>query len=204
MNKIEMKKLLEDCFEDYNTNLFNKTFIVFYGSGPIYDKIEVSFTKANFKHLTGVIYNKRDPKELFNDLKRNTLKIELLEEQHYTFLKLRKMSTLSNIFFGRSAIGDYNNHRVDLETDKVVGLSSGYSCLAITKKSERYYAPNSFIDSDIKQEVYNQERVQLVLSRRIQEKLYNLVCSKNGASFDKAKLTINNIDLIESSIISSL
>lgn len=69
-------------------------------------------------------------------------------------------------------IGDFNNSRLMLQTDKLAGGVN--ACLGFIKIGD-HYVPNTVLETDIRQESTNVQKVLAVLSKHITEEKYSKI-----------------------------
>lgn len=184
MNKLDAIKKLNKAAQIYENNFCNKNLLIVYNNTINPNIIEIKAVATNFLHLTGVSVNE---KNILNDIEdRNSNVKEVfylkclngrLKENDFeikkdgsTYQKLDVILTTLNMSKNAKMIGDYNEQRVYLQTDKLVGNTN--SCLGLCRNGN-YYAPNTVLKGDIRDDTHNVSRVLAVLSKQINEHDYN-------------------------------
>lgn len=93
-----------------------------------------------------------------------------------TIKKISVLPILMNIHRNGKIIGDYNQNKIYLYSNKIIGNTN--SCLGFIKK-DKYYICNTSLKEDIRKIVYNHKKIVCILSKKIQEKKYNEITYLN-------------------------
>lgn len=170
--KIALKIILE-ASKEYKTNLENHNLLFVYGDIKDPQYIETSFLRRNFLHLTGA-----DTSMHANQFYEKALNMKLTEnnfEMRTDGTTELKLSILSQIMFieeNARMIGNYNNIKWELKTDKLVGNIR--ACIGFKKlKDQKYYIPNTLLKEDTRSVTsYPQERILAVFKKHIHDSYY--------------------------------
>ncbi len=163
----EILSILFICAEKYKTNLLNYSLLFIYADK--HSKIsylEVTFDKSNFLHLTGC-KTKLSASDFFKRCvnKRLSTKDFKSSDDGTTELKLQILPSLMEINLSANCIGDFNNNRPKLYTEKLAGNVKG--CMGFKQNSSGRYIPNTVLNTDIRNEVISPMRI-LVTYRKSQ------------------------------------
>lgn len=187
--KEEALKIILECSKLYYLNLENKNIMYI-----IQDKkkdihyLETVFLPSNFLHLTGInITNKniKSSTEFYNLCLKNQLSVSDFEfnSNGTTSMKLKILPQITKIQKVSKMIGRYNNTKLYLSTEKIVGNIN--ICLGLIKKG-KYYIPNTALKEDIRDITTEQEKVLAIFTKDIKEKEYkNLTYIKKDIDFKK-------------------
>ena len=176
--KKEIIKILQICAKKYKENLLNKNimFIFKEKQNSKISYIETVFNDYNFMHLTGIKYTKGASK-FFEDCINNRLSEKNIEIKNPIFTKL-KLDVLENIVsINKSAkkIGTYNNSKILLKIEKVVGnthCSIGFSNIIKDEKIIKYYYPKTLLQEEFKKNVIEENKIIAIFTKNKKEKLY--------------------------------
>lgn len=178
MNKKEALLIMISSAKIYHENLENKKImIVFLTKQRKIEYIEAIFLPRHFLHLTGIKITNRNIKsstEFYHLCLKNQLKISDVEfnSNGTTPLKLKILPQILKIHKITKMIGDYNNIKPYLSTQKIAGGIN--ECLGF-KKEGNYYIPNTALYEDIRNVTNIQSRVVSILIRNIKDLKYKKV-----------------------------
>ncbi|EPY2277954.1 PBECR4 domain-containing protein [Clostridium sporogenes] len=190
MDKKEALNIILECSKNYNDNLADKHFLFLSYNKNKYNHIEVHFLKSNFLHLTGA-KTKISARNFYNKCLKNRLSIHEFDfkKDGTTLLKLSVLPKLINITKISKMIGDYNNSKPKLYSDKLTG--SVQASLGLVKDGQYYY-PDTALKEDTRHLINNQERVIAIFSKNSNEEIYsNLEYLAKGIKLEEIKLPNN-------------
>lgn len=178
LSKIEIINILSNCIKNYNENLKNKKVMFIIENKYRTLKLEeVFFGKRNFYHLTGIIAFDRNGKKLssnnFYDLLLNGRinDMNIRKTDKTTDLKIQVLPQLMRLDRIASMIGDYDNSRIFLQTEKVAGGTN--SCMGFVRDSKlNIYVPNTALKIDIRDITNNRNKIVAILKKDIKDNLY--------------------------------
>lgn len=177
MNKKEALSIITNSAKIYHENLENKKImIVFLSKQRKIEYIEAIFLPCHFLHLTGIKItndNIKSSTEFYYLCLKNQLKISNFEfnSNETTPLKLKILPQILKIHKSTKMIGDYNNIKPYLSTQKIAG--GIHACLGF-KQEGNYYMPNTALYEDIRK-TNIQARVISILIRKIRELKYKKI-----------------------------
>ena len=184
MTKKQAIAIICRCAKTYHTYLENNQILFVYRDSNNHSHYtEVQFKPHNFLHFTGV--------KLRKDLNVNTfyryaINSRLNENDFYfdnssvSELKLQVLDTIMNIDTRARMIGNYNNSKVDLYTEKVAGTVS--ACLGLIQKgNDNIFIPNSVLNEDIRTLIPKPHgKIYAIFKKKIGESYYTkLTYQKN-------------------------
>lgn len=152
MNKTELLKIITQYSKEYHKNLNNKNFIILAKSKNNIISFNIIFNSTNYLHLTGVT-TPLSAQEFFDACLNNKLTLNMFAPKYNSNIMNAKMNAiphLVNIHKLARNIGDYNNLKPNLYTDKIlgnVGVSLGL-VYPKEKKTKKYMQPNSLMSED--------------------------------------------------------
>lgn len=199
MNKTEAIRKLSQAAKTYDKLLCGKNLLIIFNNPSKPLLVETKAIPANFLHLTGMEADKdnilkdvedqnSNYKEIFyqkclnNKLRFNDFEFK---RDGTTEQKLDCLDAALNIQKNSRMIGDYNNNRIYLKTTKFVG---GVNCCLGLYAQNGYFVPNTVINGDIKNEVYQYSQVLAILSKKIEDEIYNELKFVNRKKVDINKL----------------
>ena len=148
--KDEVIKKIRECAILYNKNLVGKNvlFITIGDNKPYY--FETVFLPRNFLHFTGV-KTSLNSTLFFRSAVNNKLSIDdiTISTDGTTELKLLVLPTLMNITKTARMVGNYDNSKSLLISDKFAGTVT--SAMGFVETDNGYYIPNTVIKEDIRQ-----------------------------------------------------
>lgn len=152
--------IMSKSAKKYKDNLENQNILFIFGQMKdgqpdltTATKIETLFLSENFMHLTGNA-NRRISANLF--YRRALASILTKQDYHFSkdgssFKKLSVIETLMNIDQAARLIGDFNEHHVNLYTEKLVGTTNVGSMGFITpRENPQMLVPNTLLKGDIR------------------------------------------------------
>lgn len=147
MDKNEAIKIIVDCANEYHSNLENHNILFVFGKQPKIEVMETVFLSTNFLHLTGIkesplLHNKT--RFFYKKCLENKLSPDDFEfsSDGITELKLNVLPKIMKIYKTAKMIGDYNNCKQRLVTDKLAGNIE--SCLGFIMCNQ-FYIPNTVL-----------------------------------------------------------
>lgn len=172
-------KIVCECAKIYDENLKGKN-IMFIFENQINKKIEyleTEFLANNFRHLTGIkCKNEKTSIEFYKMCLNNKLSYkDIVQKQNGTTrLKLEILPQLVNIGRNAKLIADYDNSKINLYTEKIIGNIR--CCVGFVKK-DKYYLPNTIIKQDVREISQKQSinKIIAILEKSIKDKQYNCV-----------------------------
>lgn len=180
------------CAEMYKKELLDTNVLFIYQNRKTkrYEYIEATFLAANFKHLTGITYPKKnenkneqdntDGAAHFFNLAVNR-RLDILKCNYKndgtTALKLQILPMIMNIKRTARMIGDYNGSRMHIMADKMCG--SYAATLALVNDRRYGYSPSSTIRDDIRNLVSEYHPIYAILQKSINESHYNRIFYKS-------------------------
>ena len=140
---------------------------------------------------------------LNNEVKTKNVQIK----DNTSYLKLEILPQLMNLDKTAKMIGQYDNSRIYLQTDKVIGNVN--VCMGFIRKSKEYI-PNTVLKEDIRSITRERKRVVAILKKEILDKSYNnityiknnydifklLECENIENLIDFKNLTSNNKEIL--------
>lgn len=178
--EIEIFRTISDCLKDYDKNLKNKkVMFIIENKDKSLDKDEVFFPKSSYYHLTGIILLDNKKQKVNSYEFYDLLKNERLNMDKYTIqirnnaadLKLKVLPQLMKIDKMANMIGNFSNHNIFLQTEKVAGNIN--ACMGFVKdfKSDMY-VPNTALQEDIRDITDNRNKIIAILKKEKNESLY--------------------------------
>lgn len=148
MNIADAIRIVITCAKIYEEELCGKHVLFIYQSKAKLDYIETRFMKQNFLHLTGVKYS-NNSKNFFRECRESKLVANsiALDSNGTTELKLRILPQIVRINRSARMIGDYNNSKALLVTEKLVGGVCG--CIGFVRDGH-IFVPNTALNEDIR------------------------------------------------------
>lgn len=197
MNKIEVLKTVLSSAKSYSENLENKN-ILFLFNDDIKQAhcFEIVFEPRHFHHLTGtkiVNSNIKSSVEFYNMCLKNNLSEHDfdLAEDGTTLLKMAVLPSLMEVHKMAKMIGDYNDCKPRLYTDKLAGSQVGCMGFVKEKEEDKYYIPNTVLKEDIRNVTKKANRLIAIYSKEIREVQYNHLCyAAKGIPVDDIKMPI--------------
>lgn len=173
MRKTDAIRVIYRAAEIYDKQLCNKKLLIIYNAPNKPDFIETIAYPSNFLHLTGVKLNNNSAERFYDDACDRKLKESDFEfKDETTEQKLNILTQVLRISSNAKMIGDFNNSWLMLQTDKLAGGVN--ACLGFIKIGD-HYVPNTVLETDIRQESTNVQKVLAVLSKHITEEKYSKI-----------------------------
>ena len=137
MKKEAAIKIITDCAKSYRKNLENKNLLFVFGALQSPEYFEASFLPRNFLHLTGV---KLSPNRISGstDFYGRCLSGQLspadfdMAQNGTTDMKLSILPQLMQLHHSAKMVGDYDNTKSVLYTEKLAGNIS--ACIGFVKE----------------------------------------------------------------------
>jgi hypothetical protein len=179
MDKRKALSIIFYCATAYRNNLEGKNVLFALGSGGKRSFFEAAFPSHNFQHLTGVNSNLA-ASQFYNASidRRLTVRQFYFSDNGTTPLKLEVLPNLMEIYKNARMVGDYDNSRAYLYTEKIAG---GVTANLGFVKDENYpqsgfYVPNTTIKDDIRNMVLKPvQRVQAIWLKKASDSKYPLL-----------------------------
>lgn len=175
MKKDEAIRILTTCAEKYKDNLENKNLLYIFTDNLKTLHFESLFLPRHYLHLTGVKLLSGNIKSI--DFYRLCLRKQLSQsvfsfhENGTTEMKLSVLSQIMNIQKTAKMVGDYDNTKSVLFTEKIVGTVT--ACVGFVREGN-YYLPNTTLREDIRTiTIRPQKRVLAILSKNTKDKQYS-------------------------------
>lgn len=163
-------EIVKACQKIYEKDLLDKQLLVIY-----IDRITkkqkyvfINFGKENFLHLTGIVFkneNSSGAKHFYDLLLNGRLDINdcFYKLDGTTELKMDILPHIMNITNTAKMIGTYNNNKLNLVADKIIG--SIFSCVALVKDKNIYY-PCSALKEDVRSQVEQNNQIRAIYVRK--------------------------------------
>ena len=182
MKKIYSKKKIIDtitnCARDYKNNFENKKILfIVANKNQKLSAFEVAMFPINFHHLTGVDIvengNKINSYRFYQRFLNNEVKIgDVRIKDNTSYLKLEILPQLMNLDKTVKMIGQYDNSRIYLQTDKIIGNVN--ACMGFIRKSKEYI-PNTVLKEDIRSITSERKKVIAILKKEILDRSYSKI-----------------------------
>lgn len=166
MEKKEALHIIFQCASLYQKNLCDRTLLIISADNSMNKTFatEISFEKTNFMHLTGVKFKEKkyiSPNKFYALCLSRRLSINDFELARDGTTE-QKLFVLPGIVgtnnLAANMIGDYNDSRPTLITDKLAGNVRG--CIGIIYDiTRRKYAPNTVLNFDMRASIQNRRRI---------------------------------------------
>ncbi len=193
---IDKKRALSvvfSCAAEYQKNFVDKCLLfLFTDKHKNVYSLEVTFDVSNFLHLTGFEINEDEISrtDFFNRCldKRLSEKDFEFKADGTTELKMKVLPTLMQKNLSAKMIGDYNNLKPKLYTERIAGSISG--CMGFVQDEETgRYVPNTVLDSDIRDVVYLPYRIIATFRKQRKDALYSeIVYLAKKVEWERIKL----------------
>lgn len=197
MNKPSIINQIYEAVDFYEQSLKNKKLLILYGhnaNNP--ESIECLFLNTNFKHLTGIDNN--DPPLVFYKkcLNRRLSEEDIIfKKDNTTEIKISVLKKTLQLFSNGKMIGIYDDNRMYLQTDKLIGGVN--SCLGFILDNNDFYYPNTLIKGDIRHlcSKGSVKPINAILRKDIKADVYEEICyvSKRIGN-DFSRININKLD----------
>lgn len=169
-----MVTIIHNAAKCYETEFCHKNLLIIFGAPCKPSYIQTASSERNFLHLTGVISQLKgnNASELFyakaidGNLSVDDFEIN---PDGTTQLKMEVINQALNISCNAKMIGDYNNGRIKLQTNKIAGSTA--SCIGFIKDNG-YYVPNTILCDDTRSNVIESQRIIAILSKNVSESQY--------------------------------
>ena len=193
MKKDEAIRILTTCACQYNENLVNKNLLYIFNENGVINFFESLFLPRHYLHLTGVKLKAKNIKSV--DFYKLCLKSQLsssiftFHENGTTEMKLSVLPQVMNIHKTAKMVGDYDNTKSILYTEKVVGTIT--ACIGFVRDGS-YYLPNTTLREDIRTVTHKpQKRILAILSKKDKDKKY-CTCSYMAKGFSLESIHMSN------------
>lgn len=182
IKKEEALKIILKCCKLYHCNLENKNvmFIVQDKRKDIH-YLEMLFLASNFLHLTGInITNKKikSSTDFYNLCLKNQITVSdfKFNSNGTTSMKLQILPQIIQIQKVCKMTGDYNNTKLYLSTQKLVGNVN--ICMGFIKKGN-YYIPNTALKEDIRNITTEQAKIIAIMVKNVKDAKYKEITYLN-------------------------
>lgn len=193
--KQEALRIIHNCALEYKDNLVNKNIIFITLCNGSIAFFETAYLPRNFLHLTGVNSNLKSVD--FYDLAVR----DRLNERDFHFnsdgttnQKLMILPKLMKIHMIARMVGDYDNSKSLLITDKIAGTVG--AAMGFTKNGENessLYVPNTALNTDMRLITRKPvKRVAMIfIKNKYDDRYYELTYIAKGLTFDLLELHSN-------------
>lgn len=177
MKKSEAIKIISDCAKLYDKNLCDKNLLIIHGVANSPQYIEIVAQSQNFAHLTGVELSNISPESFYSKAYNHKLTPNDFEfkKDGTTELKLTILHGAMKIAKTAKMIGDFRGNRPKLQTNKLAGTTNFSVGFVLDNKSNQFFVPNTILKGNIKDDIFQHQRVLAILSKRINEPCYNTI-----------------------------
>ena len=141
-------RILSQCAGVYQAGLNNRNVLFVYERGHELQALETCFLPRHFLHLTGVRFSGTSSNFLRLCLEHKLSPKQIsLAENGTTEMKLQVLPELVNIHQSARMIGPYDQSKIALYTEQLVGNVRG--CMGFVLDGQ-YYNPNTVLREDIR------------------------------------------------------
>ena len=147
--KLEAVRIIQDCATLYKLNLSGKNVLFVTTRDSVVICFETLFRPQNFMHLTGV-KSRLSSEQFFNAALNNRLSVHDISilDDGAVDLKLDVLPQLMNIHTTARMVGDYDNSKPLLITDKFAGTVTTAMGFA---RVNNFYVPNTALKKDVRE-----------------------------------------------------
>lgn len=183
-SKTDVIRIIHKCAVLYHENLSGKNimFVTVNENGA--DYFEALFQPQNFLHLTGVKTNLNSIPFYTLAIKQRLSPSHIIEPDDIVKIKLEALPVLMSIHTTARMVGDYDNSRPLLVTDKFAGTVTAAMGFI---KTNNMYIPNTALKKDLR-DITSQStrhRVTAIFTKRRVNALYDrLTYIAKGVSID--------------------
>ena len=196
MKKEEMIKILIKSAKHYNKELLNKNILFLYGDINNPKCLECIFFDRTFHHLTGTNINMSSVNFYRLCVNSKLSPTDFTKKNNgYTEMKLRILEKTMNIHKNAKMLGIYDNSKIYLQTDKLIGGFN--SCLGFIQSNyKNYYVPNTLLQEDIRNisEKDSVKPIVAILRKDVKSDVYEEICYVSKRVGDFSKININKLD----------
>ena len=201
---VDALAIVHKCAIAYNQNLSNKSILFITTSENNFARFEAIFLPQNFKHLTG-LKSTLSGADFFDLAIRNRLspKDVALAVDGSTDLKLSVLPQLMNIHLTARMVGDYDQSKSLLVTDKVAGTVT--AAMGFIQTNDMYL-PNTALKKDIREVTIQTTRrkIEAIFMKPRKSDLYReLTYIAKGMSIDDQRMKPLLQDKVEISALSA-
>ena len=173
MNKNDALKIIFSCADKYTTNLSGHTllFVCSNKYKQLYT-MEVLFNSSNFLHMTGLKANGINANNFLNRCLSRRLSVDDFEfsSDGTTPLKLQVLPILMSNNLKANMIGNLNESRPKLYTDKLAGSTRG--CMGFVRTGNGNLVPNTVLNEDIRNSIDHPDRIIITYRKKFSDKDY--------------------------------
>ena len=179
MLKKDAIRVITTCATSYRNNLANHNILFIFGDPRNPELLETRFLSRNYLHLTGVRIKPPGIKssvDFFNKCLSNQVREEDVQfpDDGVVEMKLSVLPSLMKIHKTAKMIGDYDNNKSVLYTEKLSGTTT--ACMGFVLEGN-YYVPNTALKEDIRQvTIHPQKRILMIMRKPISAKQYEEIC----------------------------
>jgi hypothetical protein len=154
--------------DTYANQLLNNNILFVYEIAPMrYAYFEADFEKRCFLHLTGISpSNSMTSVSVFDKCLSRTITNDdvIIPRDGTVELKMEVLDCAMNIHKNSRMVGDFNNSRIKLETDRIAGSTHG--CMGfVVDNNTGFYVPNTLLKEDLRDITTKTHRVLAVYSK---------------------------------------
>lgn len=200
-SKYEIANKLKNCAKIYKQNLENKKLLFLTEDKTnFFSFFEIAMFPRNFMHLTGckiIENNKNIPTIEFYSrfLNNNINEKNIILSNSTSFYKIEILPQLMNLDKNAKILGDYDNSKIYLQTNKLVGNIN--ACIGFIKEKHTYI-PNTALNEDIRNITTNIKKVIAVFKKNFNDKMYNQITYlKNNYNISKLLKCVNIKNLVD-------
>ena len=178
MQKEDAIRIMVECAECYRDELVNRNLLFVFGTLQTADQFETAFLPRHFLHLTGVGIARGaiSSSEFYDRCIHKRLRSSDfdLPEDGIADMKLAVLPQLMHIYRTAKMVGDYDNTKSLLYTEKMAGNIS--ACMGFVRENH-FYVPNTALREDIRDITRRpQKRVLAVFRKAIKDSFYTEMC----------------------------
>ena len=193
LSKEAAVKRIHECAVAYHANLLGRNVLFLTLCGNERSYFESAYFSRNFLHFTGVT-TRLNPTQYFraalnNKLSQDSIK---LAADGTTELKLNVLPQLMSIHLVARMVGDYDNSKSLLVTDKLAGTVT--AAMGFTEDNG-YYVPNTILREDLRKLTKRpQQRIIATFRKTQKDKYYSELSyvAKGISIFDNDLLSVIN------------
>lgn len=185
MNKQDAIRTITECADEYQKYFAGRKHLYIYDKNGMTDYIEAIFHKSTYRHLTGVNTD-LSANQFYNKCINHQLSSKDFEfrADGTTELKMRALPRLMRVNTGYKMIGEFDDCRPKLITEKVAG--NQFCCMGFVSVKKNCYIPNTILQEDIRDITTDTYRVIAVYSKDISDNEYTdiLYLAKGISKYD--------------------
>ena len=187
MDKAQAIRIITQCAKTYHAELNNKNILFVYLDDGYSHSLECTFLPRHFLHLTGVQFSGSSSNFLRLCIEHKLSPQQIsLASNGTTEMKLQVLPEMVNIHKTARMLGTYDQSKVMLYTEKLVGSVRG--CMGFVTDGD-YYVPNTVLREDIRHVTRGCKRMLATFVKDIGQPLYSeSTYSTTGVILSEVKL----------------